>query len=383
MLKKDFDEINDLWEEGDDEIVASEESKQYEHYRYIADKGQSLLRIDKFLSDRIEGVSRNRIQQAAEAGCILVNNVPVKSSYKVKPMDVISIVMDKPRHEIEIIPEDIPLNIVYEDNDLMVVNKPAGMVVHPGYGNYTGTLLNAVAYYLNYEQGMHLDDPRVGMVHRIDKDTSGLLLIAKTPEAKTNLSLQFYNKTTTRQYVALVWGDPKDDEGRIEGNIGRDPKNRMLMRVFPDGEMGKAAVTHYKVLERFEYVTLVQCQLETGRTHQIRVHMKEAKHPLTGDETYGNPRHPASDAVKEVVKALGRQALHAFKLSFKHPKTGEEVSFQAALPADIHHLLSVLRLECGKDSALSNAPEWVDTQVDDDDDWDEDEFDVEVRYVPD
>ena len=233
MLKKDFDEINDLWEEGDDEIVASEESKQYEHYRFIADKGQSLLRIDKFLSDRIEGVSRNRIQQAAEAGCILVNNVPVKSSYKVKPMDVISIVMDKPRHEIEIIPEDIPLNIVYEDNDLMVVNKPAGMVVHPGYGNYTGTLLNAVAYYLNYEQGMHLDDPRVGMVHRIDKDTSGLLLIAKTPEAKTNLSLQFYNKTTTRQYVALVWGDPKDDEGRIEGNIGRDPKNRMLMRVFP------------------------------------------------------------------------------------------------------------------------------------------------------
>ncbi|MDD3495115.1 MAG: RluA family pseudouridine synthase, partial [Dysgonamonadaceae bacterium] len=183
MLKKDFDEINDLWEEGDDEIVASEESKQYEHYRFIADKGQSLLRIDKFLSDRIEGVSRNRIQQAAEAGCILVNNVPVKSSYKVKPMDVISIVMDKPRHEIEIIPEDIPLNIVYEDNDLMVVNKPAGMVVHPGYGNYTGTLLNAVAYYLNYEQGMHLDDPRVGMVHRIDKDTSGLLLIAKTPEA--------------------------------------------------------------------------------------------------------------------------------------------------------------------------------------------------------
>lgn len=287
MLKKDFDEINDLWEEGDDEIVASEESKQYEHYRFIADKGQSLLRIDKFLSDRIEGVSRNRIQQAAEAGCILVNNVPVKSSYKVKPMDVISIVMDKPRHEIEIIPEDIPLNIVYEDNDLMVVNKPAGMVVHPGYGNYTGTLLNAVAYYLNYEQGMHLDDPRVGMVHRIDKDTSGLLLIAKTPEAKTNLSLQFYNKTTTRQYVALVWGDPKDDEGRIEGNIGRDPKNRMLMRVFPDGEMGKAAVTHYKVLERFEYVSLVQCQLETGRTHQIRVHMKHMGHPLFNDGRYG------------------------------------------------------------------------------------------------
>ncbi|HRS40881.1 MAG TPA: RluA family pseudouridine synthase, partial [Dysgonamonadaceae bacterium] len=250
-LKKDYEEINDFSEEEDDIVNSSDESVKYEHYRFIADKGQGLLRIDKFLSDRIEGISRNRIQQAADADCILVNNVPVKSSYKVKPMDVISIVMDRPKHELEIIPENIPLNIVYEDDDLMVINKPPGMVVHPGHGNYTGTLVNAIAYYLHYDNGINIDDPRLGLVHRIDKDTSGLLVVAKTPEAKTNLSLQFYNKTTKRQYVALVWGNVENDEGRIEGNIGRDPRDRMLMRVFPDGEMGKPAVTHYKVLERF------------------------------------------------------------------------------------------------------------------------------------
>jgi len=351
VLKKDFEETNDLWEEGDDEIVASEENKKYEHYRFVADKGQSLLRIDKFLSDRIEGISRNRIQQAAEAGCILVNDMPVKSSYRVKPMDVISIVMDKPRHEVEIIPEDIPLNIVYEDKDLMVVNKPAGMVVHPGHGNYSGTLINAIAYYLNYEEGIRLDDPRVGMVHRIDKDTSGLLLIAKTPEAKTNLSLQFYNKTTKRQYIALAWGDLENNEGRIEGNIGRDPKNRMLMRVFPEGEMGKTAVTHYQVMERFGYVTLVQCRLETGRTHQIRVHMKHIGHPLFNDERYGGNEilyGLRSVRYKQFVyncfAACPRQCLHAQTLGFIHPSTGKEMFFESEIPADMQEVIRKWRI---------------------------------------
>ncbi|NLD21095.1 MAG: RluA family pseudouridine synthase, partial [Bacteroidales bacterium] len=259
----------------------------FEHHRHIADKGQRPLRVDKFLNDRIEGISRNRIQQAAEADCLLVNGNPVKSNYKVKPLDVVTIVMDRPKRELEILPEDIPLDIVYEDDHLMVVNKPAGMVVHPGHGNYTGTLVNAIAYHLKYDQAMDVSDPRLGLVHRIDKDTSGLLLIAKTPDAKTNLSAQFFNKTIQRRYVALVWGDVEQNEGTIIGNIGRDPKNRLLMRVFDDEEMGKPAVTHYTVLERFGYVTLVQCRLETGRTHQIRVHMKHLGHTLFNDERYG------------------------------------------------------------------------------------------------
>ena len=352
VLKENFDETNDLSEEEDDDIVnSSEESVKYEHYRFIADKGQGLLRIDKFLSDRIDGISRNRIQQAADADCILVNNVPVKSSYKVKPMDVISIVMDRPKHEFEIIPEDIPLNIVYEDDDLMVVNKPPGMVVHPGHGNYTGTLVNAIAYYLHYDNGINIDDPRLGLVHRIDKDTSGLLVVAKTPEAKTNLSLQFYNKTTKRQYVALVWGDVENDEGRIEGNIGRDPRDRMLMRVFPDGEMGKPAVTHYKVLERFGYVTLVQCRLETGRTHQIRVHMKYIGHPLFNDERYGGDeilRGTTFVRYKQFVYncfvACPRQCLHAQTLGFRHPRTGEEMFFESEIPEDMQEVIKKWRI---------------------------------------
>lgn len=334
---EDFFESEDEWAE---EPVIDE--KKFEHYRFVADKGQNLLRIDKFLSVRIEGISRNRIQQAADANCILVNGAPVKSSYKVKPLDVISIVMDRPRRELEIIPENIPLNIIYEDDELLVVNKPAGLVVHPGHGNYTGTLVNALAYHLKYEGITNMDDPRLGLVHRIDKETSGLLLVAKTPEAKTHLSAQFYNKTTKRQYVALVWGNVTDDEGRIEGNIGRDPKDRMLMRVFSDEEAGKPAVTHYKTLERFGYVTLVQCRLETGRTHQIRVHMKHIGHTLFNDERYGGNEvlrgtHFAKykQFVYNCFAICPRQCLHAQTLGFVHPRNGKEMFFETELPEDM------------------------------------------------
>lgn len=246
---RDDEQLEDdlLLEEEDDETSAN---PMYEHFRFVADKGQSLLRVDKFLVDRMMSATRNRIQLAAEAGCILVNGNPVKSNYRVKPLDVVTIVMDRPRRELEIIPEEIPLNIVYEDNDLLVVNKPAGMVVHPGHGNYTGTLVNALAYYLKDDPLYDPSDPRLGLVHRIDKDTSGLLVVAKRPEAKSHLSLQFFHKTTKRKYRALVWGIVREDEGRIEGNIGRDPKDRMQMRVFPEGDQGKTAVTHYSVLER-------------------------------------------------------------------------------------------------------------------------------------
>ena len=284
--------LDDMDDEQVDDLLMPEEdetssSQMYEHFRFVADKGQSLLRVDKFLVDRMMGATRNRIQLAAEAGCILVNDKPVKSNYRVKPLDVVSIVMDRPRRELEIIPEDIPLNIVYEDDDLLVVNKPAGLVVHPGHGNYTGTLVNALAYYLKDDPYYDPSDPRLGLVHRIDKDTSGLLVVAKRPEAKSNLSLQFFNKTTKRKYRALVWGIVQEDEGRIEGNIGRDPRDRMQMTVFPEGDQGKTAVTHYTVLERLGYVSLVECRLETGRTHQIRVHMKYIGHTLFNDERYG------------------------------------------------------------------------------------------------
>ena len=366
MKEDDLYDIQDTPEEDDDLMDHSvSEDEKYEHYRFEADKGQNLLRIDKFLSVRIENISRNRIQQAADAECILVNDIPVKASYRVKPDDVISIVMDRPRREFEIIPEDIPLNIVYEDDSVMVVNKPPGMVVHPGHGNYTGTLLNAIAYYLNYEQGITMDDPRLGLVHRIDKDTSGLLVIAKTEQAKSNLSSQFYHKTTRRQYVALVWGDLKENEGRIEGNVGRDPKDRMMMRVFPDGDMGKPAVTHYKVLERFGYVTLVQCRLETGRTHQIRVHMKYIGHTLFNDKRYGGDeilrgiRHVRyKQFIYNCFVACPRQCLHAETLGFIHPVTGEEMFFQSELPADMQEVIQKWRIyTSAREIKLKNHPE--------------------------
>lgn len=343
MVDKDLyiDDIEDPADDGD----------MFEHHRHIADKGQRPLRVDKFLNDRIEGISRNRIQQAAEADCLLVNGNPVKSNYKVKPLDVVTIVMDRPKRELEILPEDIPLDIVYEDDHLMVVNKPAGMVVHPGHGNYTGTLVNAIAYHLKYDQAMDVSDPRLGLVHRIDKDTSGLLLIAKTPDAKTYLSAQFFNKTIQRRYVALVWGDVEQNEGTIIGNIGRDPKNRLLMRVFDDEEIGKPAVTHYTVLERFGYVTLIQCRLETGRTHQIRVHMKHLGHTLFNDERYGGNevlRGTQFAKYKQFVyncfALCPRQALHAQSLGFTHPATGEEMLFNSDMPDDIQSVIERWRV---------------------------------------
>lgn len=333
-----LEDIDDL-PEGD---LEQDTSELFEHYRFVADKGQGLLRVDKFIMTRIDGVSRNRIQSAAEVNCILVNGVAVKSNYKVKPNDIVTIVMDRPRREIEIIPEDIPLEIVYEDQDLMVVNKQAGLVVHPGHGNYTGTLVNAIAYHLKDTAEYDSKDPRLGLVHRIDKDTSGLLVIAKNPEAKTHLSKQFFDKSTKREYIALVWGAIEQESGRIEGNIGRNVRDRLQMSVFEDPELGKPAVTNYEVLERLGYVTLVKCRLETGRTHQIRVHMKHIGHTLFNDERYGGNiilKGTAFTKYKQFVQncfnLCPRQALHAKTLGFIHPRTGEEMLFESPLPEDM------------------------------------------------
>ncbi len=323
----------------------------YEHFKVTADKGQSLLRVDKFLAARLEGTTRNRIQSAADAGCIWVNGQPVKNNYRVKPCDVVQVVMDRPRRETEIIPQNIPLDIVYEDADLLVVNKPAGMVVHPGHGNYSGTLLNAIAYYLRDERQFDPSDPRLGLVHRIDKDTSGLLVIAKTPEAKSNLGLQFYHHTAKRCYQAVVWGQFQEDEGTIAGNIGRSSKDRLLMAIFPDGDQGKHAVTHYRVVERLGYVTLVECRLETGRTHQIRVHMKHIGHPLFNDERYGGHEilkgttfSKYRQFVQNCFATCPRQALHAKTLGFAHPSTGKELFFDSEIPADMQELIGKWRI---------------------------------------
>ena len=270
------------------EEFETDDQQLYEHWKIEVDPGQTQVRIDKFLSEKNPYQSRNRIQQAAEAGFIRVNGTPVKSNYKVRPNDVITLVLDRPKHDTSIVAEDIPLDIAYEDDDVIVVNKKAGMVVHPGAGNFTGTLINAIAWYLKDLEGFDANDPEVGLVHRIDKDTSGLIVVAKTSNAKTELGKQFFNKTTHRSYNALVWGNVVENEGSIEGNIARDPKNRLRMKVFPtDSGIGKPAITHYRVLERFGYTTLVECVLETGRTHQIRAHMKNIGHPLFADETYG------------------------------------------------------------------------------------------------
>ena len=322
----------------------------FEHFRFVADKGQQLLRVDKFLVERMEKTSRNRIQQAADAECIIVNGRPVKSSYKVKPGDVISIVMDRPRYDFEIIAEDIPLDIVYEDEYLLVVNKPPGLVVHPGHGNYSGTLVNALAFHFKDDPDYDVSDPRLGLVHRIDKDTSGLLVVAKTPEAKTCLGKQFFDKTTRREYVALVWGDFPEDSGTIVGNIGRNPRNKLQMAVLEDPGQGKHAVTHYQVLERFGYVTMVKCVLETGRTHQIRVHMLYKGHPLFNDERYGGDRilkGNTSSSYKKFVEncfsICPRQALHARTLGFVHPATGENMFFESQIPADMSALFDKWR----------------------------------------
>ncbi len=322
----------------------------WEHHRFEVDKGQVLLRIDKYLMTRIPNTSRNRIQQAAEAECIRVNGRIVKSNYRVKPGDDIRIVMDRPRYENEIIPEDIPLNIVYEDDELLVVNKPAGLVVHPGHGNYSGTLVNALAFHLKDNPDYDVSDPRMGLVHRIDKDTSGLLVIAKTPRAKTSLGVQFFNKTTKRQYVAVVWGEMKDESGTVEGNIGRSLKDRLQMAVFPDGDQGKHAVTHYKTLENLTHVAVVRCQLETGRTHQIRVHMKHIGHPLFNDARYGgdkvlrgNTSAKYAQFIQNCFKICPRQALHAKTLGFVHPVTNQEMNFDSEIPSDMTNLIEKWR----------------------------------------
>ncbi len=324
-----------------------EEQQLYEHFRIVVDKGQEPLRVDKYMFERLKHSSRNRIQKAADAGFVHVNDQPVKSNYKVRPLDVITLMLDAPQHDHTIEAEDIPLDIVYEDADLMVVNKAPGMVVHPGAGNFHRTLINAVAWHLKDLTSFDANDPAVGLVHRIDKDTSGLLVIAKTPVAKTKLGLQFFNKTTHRSYNALVWGNFNEEEGRIEGNIGRDPRDRLRMNVFPpDSEIGKSAVTHYRILERFGYVTLVECILETGRTHQIRAHMKHIGHPLFGDERYGGTeilRGQRSSTYKAFIqncfKVCNRQALHAKTLGFVHPTTGRQMDFTSDLPNDMQQLI--------------------------------------------
>jgi len=336
---------NEIIDEFDD-IDDTEDGALFEHYNLIVDPGQTLLRIDKFLSNRLMGATRSRLQSAADEGKVLVNKVPVKSSYKVKPGDEISIVMDYPRRELKIIPENIPLNIVYEDDSLIVLNKPAGLVVHPGHGNYSGTLVNALAWHFKELPLFNSDDPRPGLIHRIDKNTSGLLVVAKTTEAKVSLSLQFFEKTTKRRYVALVWGDLQNNEGTITGNIGRSLKNRQVFTVFPEGEHGKPAVTHYKVIERLGYVNLVECRLETGRTHQIRVHMKHIGHPLFNDDNYGGDQILRGTTftkyrqfVANCFAMIPRQALHAQMLGFVHPVTGEEMIFESELPDDLANVI--------------------------------------------
>ena len=314
----------------------------FEHYRFVADKGQQPLRVDKYLMNKIENATRNKIQKAAKDGNIHVNDSPVKQSYKVKGGDVVQVLFEHPPYEFLLTPEDIPLDIVFEDEAVIVVNKPAGMVVHPGHGNYSGTLINALTFH--FDNLPNNSSNRPGLVHRIDKDTSGLLVIAKTEEVMTHLSKQFFNKATEREYVALVWGNVDDDSGTIEGNIGRHPKNRLQNTVFEgeEADKGKPAVTHYKVIERLGYVTLLSCKLETGRTHQIRVHLKHIGHTLFNDERYGGDAilkgthfSKYKQFVDNCFKILPRQGLHARTLGFVHPTTGESLQFEAPIPEDM------------------------------------------------
>ena len=342
----------------DDELEASEgtaddaEGQQlYEHLRIEVDRGQVPLRIDKYLTEHTQHSSRNRIQQAAEGGYLFVNDRPVKSNYKVRAGDIISLRLERPHFDTTIVPEELPLDVRYEDDALMVIYKPAGMVVHPGCGNFHGTLVHAIAWHLRNLPTYDPNDPQVGLVHRIDKDTSGLLVVAKTPEAKSNLGKQFFYHETHRSYVALVWGNFVDDEGTIEGNIGRDPRDRLRMEVFPPSSAtGKPAITHWRVLERYGYTTLVECRLETGRTHQIRAHMRHIGHPLFADERYGGceilrgERTASYKAyIQNCFKLCPRQALHAQTLGFRHPTTGEQMDFTSPLPDDLQALIDKWR----------------------------------------
>lgn len=326
--------------------IEEEEQDLVEHFRVVADEGQKPVRIDKFLNDRLPKMSRNRIQDGLKSGNILVNDVQVKPNYKIRPADEVTLVLAEEKHEFKVVPEEIPLDIVYEDNELIVINKPAGLVVHPGSGNKSGTLVNGLLYHIqNLPTGSNgLDRP--GIVHRIDKLTSGLMVAAKTDFSLNNLAMQFFHRTIDRKYIAFVWGDPAEDEGRIEGHIGRSLKNRKLMTVFPDGEYGKPAITNYKVIERLGYITMVECKLETGRTHQIRVHMAHIGHPLFGDPEYGGDKilkgttfNKYKQFVQNCFQILPRQALHARSLAFEHPTTKELMKFESELPQDMQTVL--------------------------------------------
>jgi 23S rRNA pseudouridine1911/1915/1917 synthase len=326
----------------------------FEHHRIVVDKGQQVMRIDKYLVNRMVNTSRSKIQAAAAAGNILVNEQAVKSSYKIKPEEVISIVLPHPPRDTEILPEDIPLDVVFEDEHILVINKNAGLVVHPGVGNYTGTLINALYYYFRDLPLFQTGDMRPGLVHRLDKNTSGILLIAKTELSLNRLAKQFFDRTTSRKYLALVWGSLDEEEGRIEGHIGRDIKDRKKMTVFSDGSQGKPAVTHYKLLERLGYLSLVECRLETGRTHQIRVHFKHIRHPLFNDDTYGGDQilkgttfTKYKQFVQNCFQVLPRHALHAKSLGFEHPATGEKMFFDSELPEDMKQVIEKWRRYTG------------------------------------
>jgi 23S rRNA pseudouridine1911/1915/1917 synthase len=343
-MKDELEQENPDIQETSDEL--------YERFSMTIDKGQEPLRIDKFLMHRIEGATRNKLQQAINLGMVLVNGKEIRPNYKIKPLDTIVVYSDMSPEETDVVPEKMELNIVYEDTDLMIINKPAGMVVHPGSGNYSGTLLNGVSYYLQQQNPAISEDvlPRFGLVHRIDKNTSGLLVLAKTDKAMRHLAKQFFDHTISRKYVALVWGDMQDDSGTIVAHVGRNLRFRKLFEAYPEGDHGKEAITHYKVLERFGYVTLVQCILETGRTHQIRVHMKYIGHPLFNDDFYGGDKIVKGTVyakykqfVENCFHICQRQALHAKTLGFVHPTTGEDMFFEAPLPADIEEVIEKWR----------------------------------------
>jgi 23S rRNA pseudouridine1911/1915/1917 synthase len=330
-------------------MIESDEQDLFEHLRIVVDKGQSLLRIDKFLMHRVENASRNRIQNAIDAGNVLLNDKPIKASYRVKPQDVISVVMPHPPRDTEVYPEDLPIEIMYEDNDVLIVNKAAGMVVHPGFNNYTGTLVNALVFHFNQLPTMPGNDGRPGLVHRIDKDTSGLLLISKNERSMNYLAKQFFDHTISRKYLALAWGDIEQD-GTVSGYIGRSANDRRVMSIYDDPEKGKWAVTHYRVLERFGYVTLIECKLETGRTHQIRAHMRHIGHPLFSDAMYGGDKilkgtvfSKYRQFVENCFEIMPRQALHAQSLGFLHPSLKKDIYFEAPLPADFEGVLDKWR----------------------------------------
>lgn len=333
-----------------EEELLSEQQELYEHYRFVVDRGQSILRIDKYLASRLEKASRTRIQNAANAGNILVNDSAIKPNYKVKSGDVVQIVLPTPPREIELIAENIPINIVYEDDDVLVVNKEPGMVVHPAYGNYTGTLVNALMYHFRELPLFSTGELRPGLVHRIDKNTSGILVIAKNELALNRLSRQFFDRTTDRKYQALVWGTPDPAEGTISGNVGRNIRDRKIMQVFADGSDGKSAITHYRILENLGYISLVECKLETGRTHQIRVHFSHIRHPLFNDKEYGGDQilkgttfSKYQQFIKNCFRILPRQALHAKSLAFDHPVTKKRLFFESELPDDMVQVIDKWR----------------------------------------